>query len=394
LAHKPESARRALYASQFLDGVGAGLVYPVAVYYAQSFGARPALITLVLSLHALARLLTGPAWGGAADRLGRRRVLLGGIGLAAAGHLVFALAPSLWCVGLGRLMVGAGSGNAVGATAILADTTGEDERTRRVGELRACYGLGLLLGPILGGALATLGLRAPACFAAALGLGNLLWAALLVPEPTFHRPIGGVRRLRRDLLPLLVVATAASFAVALAESVVPLIIKKVLAPRITFVSWPVEKTALALTAALFVGWGLCLVFVQGWAAGRLARRHSDGRLATLSLFGWAGAFALTPACFQSGLLACVVILVCSALTAGLVVTCLTSLLSKGAERDQQGLAFGSAQSSQALGEFLGPAVSGSLFEVAWGLPYYAGAASLALAWLAWMLRGPEAVASR
>ena len=144
-----------------LSGLGYGLIFPVAALYGEAAGLSPALITALIAVHPLMRLLSGPLWGRAADTLGRRPVLLLGVALAAAGHLIFGLAGGPLGLGLGRLLTGLGSGETVAAMAVVADLTSVQDRAKGLGQMRAAVGLGMLLGPVLGGALGLISLNLP-----------------------------------------------------------------------------------------------------------------------------------------------------------------------------------------------------------------------------------------
>lgn len=377
------SSHRAVLLTQFLNGIGFGLVFPVAAYYAESFDASAAMITLMVAMHPLARLLSGPWWGRLADRFGRRPVLLAGIALAALGNLVMGVAFALPMLFVGRLLTGFGSGDAVAAAAIIADTTSGERRARGLGELRAVYGLGMLLGPLFGGVLALGGLAWPSRVAAALCVLNLFAAARSVEETGGK---GASVRLDLTLLSLpsvkqaLWIALTASLALALSESIVALAIKHVLVPHVVLpLALPVGEQALALTVGLIMIWGLSMAFVEGWLAGRLVPRFGERRLLIVGLATWAAAFLATPTAYVSGLAACVVVLIATAAAAGLTSTALGSLVSRTVPEDAQGRGFGLYASAAAVGEFVGPATAGLLYERSYAWPYFAGTALLVTA---------------
>jgi len=93
-----------------------------------------------------------------------------------------ALAPRLWVLLLGRAIAGLTSDNVSVATAYITDVSAEDRRARRFGALNAMFGIGFIIGPILGGVLGDYGLRLPFIAAAVLNAGNLIFAWLVLPE--------------------------------------------------------------------------------------------------------------------------------------------------------------------------------------------------------------------
>jgi DHA1 family tetracycline resistance protein-like MFS transporter len=382
--------RKALLFTQFLNGISYGLVFPVAAYLVESMGTGPlrgaAVVTAVLAVHPLARLLSGPLWGALADRLGRVPVLLGGIALAGLGHLVFGLAGSVPLLVVGRALTGLGTGDMVASAAIVADSTSGPARAAGLGQLRASYGLGMLAGPLLGGALALGGLSLPPRVAAALCAVNLLLAWWTVPETRGERPARepldlGLLSLP-NVRPALFIALAVTLAISMAEAIVTLAIEHVMVPHLT---WPrpapgrERELALGLTVALLMGWGFTAAFVEGWLAGKLVPRLGERFLLRLGLLGWALAFLATPWAYLSGVAAGGVVVVATAAAAGLVSTSLGSLFSRSLPDRAQGSGFGLYQSAAAMGEVAGPVTAGLLFERWFGWPYLAGALLLVLA---------------
>jgi MFS transporter, DHA1 family, tetracycline resistance protein len=123
-----------------------------------------------------------PVLGSLSDRLGRRPVLLISLAGAAINYLFLAFAPSLWMLLLGRAIAGLTSANVSVATAYITDISHEDKRARRFGLVNAMFGIGFIIGPVLGGALGDHWLRLPFIAAAVLNGCNLLLAFFMLPE--------------------------------------------------------------------------------------------------------------------------------------------------------------------------------------------------------------------
>ncbi|MBB5754985.1 MFS transporter [Prosthecomicrobium pneumaticum] len=173
-----------------LDAVGIGLVFPLLPRLVAVLGSgvdAALLLGLLTALYAAMQFVFAPLLGAASDRIGRRPVLLVSLAGASLNYLVMALAPQLWLLFAGRAIAGLTSANMAVATAIIADVTPEDERTRRFGQFNAVFGAGFIVGPVLGGLLGEHGLRLPFLAAALLSGGNLLLAVLMLPET---RPAG------------------------------------------------------------------------------------------------------------------------------------------------------------------------------------------------------------
>lgn len=157
---------------------------------------------------AVMQFFCSPVVGGLSDRFGRRPVLLASLAALTLDFLLMGLAHALWVFFLARLVSGIFAATHSTANAYIADTTSPDQRATRYGWLGAAMGAGFILGPALGGVLASeFGLRAPFFAAAALAGLNALYGALIVPESLVKEnrrpfewkranPIGTLRKLR------------------------------------------------------------------------------------------------------------------------------------------------------------------------------------------------------
>ena len=117
-------------------------------------------------------------------------LLLGFCGLALS-FFVTALATALWMLVVVRLVGGAMQANASVANAYVADITPPEERAKRFGLLGAMFGIGFILGPVMGGLLGAIDLHLPFFAAGALALLNLLYGWFVLPEslpPEKRRP--------------------------------------------------------------------------------------------------------------------------------------------------------------------------------------------------------------
>jgi DHA1 family tetracycline resistance protein-like MFS transporter len=369
---------------QFLNGLGFGLVFPVVALYGESTGLSPAQITLLVALHPLMRLLGGPAWGRLADRFGRRPVLLAGVAIQAVGHLAFALLVGPLGLGLARALTGLGAGDAVAAAAVVADTTGEGDRARGLGLLRAAGGLGLLSGPVVGGLLGLGGLQWPGYGAALACVLSLVVVWRRCPEtrpaaaaPAAASTFGARPRGLAVPLPALLIAVAAAGAMAQAESIVPLAIEHVLVPTLELPGGLLPaQAAMLLTVGVILCWGLTTAIFDGALSARLVNRLTELWGLRLGLLLWAIAFACTPPVYVAGLLPGALVIALTAVPVSVAGVSLATWISKRAGAEGQGRALGLAQSAQAAGEFIGPAAAGALYELRYGLPYEVGAVVL------------------
>lgn len=177
-----------------LDAMGIGLIFPILPSLLKDVthaGDGTPYIGLMMALYAAMQFLFAPVLGALSDSRGRRPVLLISLAGAMLNYLVLAFAPSLWLLLLGRALAGLTGANTAVAAAYISDLSAEDERARRFGLMNAMFGIGFIIGPVLGGVLGDLWVRLPFLAAAVLTGVNLLLCLLLLPETrvSAHRAI-------------------------------------------------------------------------------------------------------------------------------------------------------------------------------------------------------------
>jgi MFS transporter, DHA1 family, tetracycline resistance protein len=174
-----------IYAAIGLDAVGIGLIFPILprlLAQVTHTGHIAPYIGLMTALYAVLQFLFAPVLGALSDNFGRRPVLVASMAGAMVNYAVLAFAPQLWMLVLGRAIAGLTGANVSVATAYITDISPEDKRARRFGLSNAMFGIGFIVGPVLGGLLGDCWLRLPFIAAGALTAGNLLLALFLLPE--------------------------------------------------------------------------------------------------------------------------------------------------------------------------------------------------------------------
>lgn len=173
-----------LFAVVLIDLIGFGIVIPILPFLSPQLGASKLDIALIIVTYAAFSGVSGPYWGRLSDRLGRKPVIMICLAGGALAYVVLALASELWMVYAARAFAGVMAGNLGVASAMMADLTPGERRARGMGQIGAAFGLGLILGPLLGGLLAgdDNSFTLPCLVAGCMSLLAILAAALFLEE--------------------------------------------------------------------------------------------------------------------------------------------------------------------------------------------------------------------
>jgi DHA1 family tetracycline resistance protein-like MFS transporter len=254
-----------------------------------------AVYGLFNTVFALMQFFFSPVIGSLSDRFGRRPlILVSNIGLG-LNYLLLAWAPNLAWLFVGRLLSGITGASFGTASAYIADTTPPERRSEAFGMVGAAFGLGLVIGPGLGGLLSDVSARLPFVVAGCLSLANAAYGLLVLPEslpPSMRsgfswkraNPVGSLILLRRhpDLFGLAGVAFLSNLAqVALGSTVVLYAMHRF--------GWTTGRVGVTL-AVTGIAMALVQVFVVGPVVKRLGNRWTmivGLSFGALALF-WAG----------------------------------------------------------------------------------------------------------
>jgi MFS transporter, DHA1 family, tetracycline resistance protein len=313
-----------------------------------------------------ANFFASPILGALSDAYGRRPVLLLGFCGMAVSFLATVVATTLWMLVAVRLVSGAMQANMSVGNAYVADITPPEGRAKRFGMLGAMFGLGFVLGPVVGGLLGAIDLRLPFLAAGSLALLNLLYGYFVLPESlpadrrrAFHwkaaNPVSSLRGLAqlKGARPLVAVIACTG-----------------LAQFVLYTCWVLYTTFKFGWGPLENGWslaavGIVSVIVQGLLLGRLLRWFSPRRLAVLGLVSSTLAYAMWGAANEGWMMFAVIF---ANLLGATVAASVHSIISSAADARSQGQAMGAVGGLNSLTAVIAPVLGAPLLALVSHLP--------------------------
>lgn len=350
--------------------LGFGMIIPILPFFIDSLGASGGDLGLLMATYALTQFLFAPLWGAASDRIGRKPILMMGVLGNGLAMLMFGLSTQLWMLFLARALAGVLSAATLPTSmAYIGETTSEEDRGGGMGMIGAAMGLGMVLGPGLGGWLAEISFATPFFVAAALSLVAMLLVLLFLPA-SGGRAAGapeGVSRngiwaaARGPLGVLLGMAFLVNFAMGVFSAVFGLY------AMVRFAYGPPQ------VGTVLVAIGIVSTVVQGGLAGRVIRRWGEAPIIRASLLLSAAGFVvmLWAASYLTILLTTGFFI----LGVSLLTPAVSALTSRSSPLGQ-GITMGLSNSAMSLGRVIGPVLGGFLFDFRLDLPYLMGAAIL------------------
>ena len=365
----------------FLNVAGYGIIIPVAPFLITRYVNDPTrlgiTVGLLTTIYAVCQFIAAPGLAAISDRLGRRPILLICLLGSALGFLLLGIGGALWVLFLGRIIDGLTGANASVILAYVADITPPKERSKYYGWTGALEGLGLVVGPTVGGLLAKFGIQVPFYAAAAVALASLVVGLFFMPESL-------AKAQRTASLSL---ARLNPFSTLQAVFALPQLRWLLVAIFLFMLPGYMFQSNLGLFAkdllhwnadavgVLFTVFGIASTLVQAVVLQWLLRWFSATQLSIGGLcLAVIALLLMTPvvALGSATLLYGAIILL--ALGDGLTSPNLSALISQAADAGSQGKVQGASKSMQSLAAITGPVLSGELYDhLAHGSPYVAGA---------------------
>lgn len=167
----------------FIDLIGFGIVIPILPLLITHVGGSTILVGAIIASFSLFQFLFGPILGRLSDKYGRRPVLILSSILNSISYFLIFLFPQNWVLFAARMLAGIGSSNISVAQAYIADSSTAHERTKALGTMGAIFGLGFIVGPLLGGVVSQqFSISAAFAIPAVLSFVNAILIFFILPE--------------------------------------------------------------------------------------------------------------------------------------------------------------------------------------------------------------------
>jgi MFS transporter, DHA1 family, tetracycline resistance protein len=342
---------------QITEVLGFSLILPFLPFYAQSLGASPLMVSLILSLFSLLQFISAPILGRLSDVFGRKPLLIASQVSTFISFLVLGRATTLGMIFLSRAIDGALGSNYTIAQAYISDISSKKDRSKAFGISGMAFGFGFLIGPAIGGYLSRFGFSVPAFVAAGIALVTIVLTALYLPETVK----------REKELEKIKIIDLKVFSKYLTnnKTVRPLMI--LLTYSLTHVIWS-SNFALYFDkkigfTATEVGWilayvGLISIFIRGFLLGRLVDLWGEvkaKKMGMVSIFVGLIGMMIVPSVWWI-----LPIITLFAFGSGLVRPLMMGAVSKSASESEQGAVMGVANSIGSVAQIVGPVAGGYL----------------------------------
>ncbi|WP_042459984.1 MFS transporter [Neobacillus dielmonensis] len=351
----------------FMTFTAVGLIIPVMPSYLKTFGAAGQALGFIIAIIAFAQFLFSPVAGNLSDRYGRKNLIVFGLFVNGLSQILFGLSTDLWMLFVCRFFTGVGSAFIVPPVmAYAADITTVQERGKAMGWIGAAISLGFMIGPGIGGFLSNVSLHFPFYFGGSGAVLAGILSLVILPsiKPSVKEQVKGdnllkqmARSFKTSYFVLLIVVFVFSFGIANFQSTLSM-----------FLTYKFHFTpndiAIVLTVGGFVG-----VIVQSFALDKLFNLFGEMKiilfgllLAALSMFGML---------YVSGFFIILLVATLFSTATTLIRPAVNTLISKTAG-SEQGYAAGMNNSYMSLGNMIGPALAGTLFDWHMSLPFMFG----------------------
>lgn len=364
--------------------LGYSLAMPLLPFYIERFGVGGTELGWLMSTYALMQLICAPIWGIVSDRYGRKPILAVGVLGYTVTLFMFAVAQNFTMLFVARSLSGVlSSATMPTSMAYIGDNTPQKEKGRSMGQLGAMAGIGVIIGPLMGGLLSTDSLSLPFFIGSGLAFIALLLVIFLLPE---SKPASTITGERPQVTAAISNRTPPVFDLYLRVLLSPAGILLLLIFIVSFAMtnfqgmiglYSVDKLDFNTTqvGSLWMVMGAVLIVAQGALVGVLTEKFGDLNLIKAGLMGGALGFMLVA--FAWNYLTALMALGIFILAIALIGPALNSFISSVAG-EHQGAVMGLNSAFASLGKVVGPLWGGCIYDINVEFPFFSGAATLLL----------------
>ncbi len=351
----------------FIDLLGFGIVIPILPILIERIGGGAFMVGVIISIFSLFQFIFAPILGRLSDKYGRRPILILTAFINSLSYFLIFFSQSLFIILAARIIAGIGSANLSVATAYVADTSKSHERTKKMALIGSIFGLGFIIGPLIGGvASEKISTSAPFLIPAILSLVNTVLMFFVLPESNkilqkhIKIELFSLRVTREVLRPknmsfLLFLFFFANLALALIIGVFPLFSHERF-------GWNEAQNGYYFGLI-----GVGSFITQAFLIRFLLKRFDETQLIRLSLLVF-GISILIVGFSHWGLLT---LFIGPFTSFGFSLTNVNvqSLISLESKQDEQGIVLGVAQSFGSMARVIGPLIGGTIATLNLGAPY-------------------------
>jgi MFS family permease len=375
----------------FVDMICFSMIFPVLPFFVKELQLSDIIVGIAAASFALMNFLFSPLWGSMSDRHGRRPVMLLSIAITFFANIILAFTYNLLFLLAARIIAGIGSANISVAQAYMTDISKPEDRTKNLGMVGAVFGLGFIIGPVVGGYLKSFSGEGSVLWvglgAAMLNCINLISAWLTLTESNKNidknitRSLNPLNQILRWLQAPVINQLMWIFALYVSAFSMMQVTSGLL--------WK-EKYGLneKETSYVFALIGVVSALSQGLFIRWFTKRFTEKKLIISGAILMGFSLALIPVPTVELFIPFELIIVALlAFGNALITPPLTSWLSKIAPEQAVGQVMGANQSFASLSRVIGPAMGGLLYPVWHSLPFFvSGAIMIVPLWLIWKLK--------
>lgn len=351
----------------FIDLIGFGIVIPVLPLLVERVGGSTILVGIIIAAFSLFQFLFSPILGRLSDKYGRRPVLIVSSFINAASYLLIFLSQQIWVILVARILAGIGSANISVAQAYIADISSAHERTRKLGLIGAAFGLGFIVGPLLGGIVSER-FSTPAAFlmTAIFSALNTVLIFIVLPESNKllqkHIKIEflNLRVIREVMKPkniafLLILFMFVNFALSLIIGVFSLL-------GAQKYGWTEAQNGYYFGLI-----GVSSFLTQAFLIRLFLKKMDEIRMIKMALLVFT--VSIVSMGFSPWIWLTILVGIATPFSVSLMMINTQSLISLESKAEEQGIVMGVAQSLAALGRVFGPLLGGAIGTLSLSLPF-------------------------